>query len=47
MGRVLAMIAHLYEVEKLSRQNGCAGSPCNWYGNGTLARCSINCTIIC
>src|SRR5665213_584075 len=33
MGGVLAMIAHLYGVEKVARQNGCAEKSCGWRGN--------------
>ncbi len=47
MGGVLAIIAHLYEVEKLSRRNGLVGNNCGWRGKRMRARCSINCMIIC
>jgi transposase len=47
MGGVLAMIAHLYEVEKMSRRQACAGKNCAWRGNRAPARCSISCMSIC
>ena len=39
MGGVLAMIAHLYEVEKAARRNGRAAKRCGWRENGMLDRC--------
>ena len=39
MGGVLAMIAHLYGVEKIGRENGCAEKSCGCCGNARHAPC--------